>query len=188
MTAKRCVIDGCEKAPIARGWCPKHYQRWRIHGHPLGGGRQYKTPDEALSARTERRGDCLIWTGSKTDNGYGRFRVNDRTTIVHRYAWEKANGPIPDGMVVDHMCWNRACVNVEHLRVVTVAQNNANRSGPHPGSASGVRGVYPQRGRWLARVGKDGQYHYAGTFPTIAEAEVAAAALRTELFGEYAGR
>ena len=188
MTANRCVIDGCEKGAIARGWCPKHYQRWRAHGDPLGGGRQYKDPAEAFKARTRHDGECLIWTAAKTKNGYGQLVVPGGRSLAHRYAWERENGPIPAGMVLDHTCWNRACVNVAHLRVVTTAQNNANRAGPHTGSASGVRGVYPKGERWIARVGKAGRYYYAGTHPTIPEAEAAVNALRAELFGEHAGR
>src|SRR5699024_281803 len=75
MTANRCSIAGCEKDALARGWCPKHYQRWRAHGDPLGGGRQYKDPAEAFEARTRPDGECLIWTAAKTKNGYGQLVV-----------------------------------------------------------------------------------------------------------------
>lgn len=34
--SRRCEIDGCTKAKTARGWCPMHYERWRITGYPLG--------------------------------------------------------------------------------------------------------------------------------------------------------
>jgi hypothetical protein len=38
---------------------------------------------------------------------------------AHRYAWEQKHGPIPAGLVVDHRCRNRACINLDHLRIVT---------------------------------------------------------------------
>lgn len=46
-----------------------------------------------------------------------------KTVLVHCYVWERLVGPIPDGMVIDHQCRNRACCNIDHLRVVTPKQN-----------------------------------------------------------------
>jgi hypothetical protein len=43
--------------------------------------------------------------------------------MVHRYCWELEVGPIPDGMEIDHQCRNRACCNIDHLRVVTPKVN-----------------------------------------------------------------
>jgi hypothetical protein len=51
------------------------------------------------------------------------LRANKRWGCVHRYIWERQNGLIPDGMVIDHICRNRACCNVDHLRVVSRAVN-----------------------------------------------------------------
>lgn len=42
---------------------------------------------------------------------------------AHRAAWMLANGPVPEGMVLDHICRNRACINLDHLRVVTQQEN-----------------------------------------------------------------
>ena len=44
--------------------------------------------------------------------------------LAHRVAWEDARGPIPDGLTIDHLCRVRNCVNVEHLELVTIAENN----------------------------------------------------------------
>ncbi|MGH2838441.1 MAG: HNH endonuclease [Thermoleophilaceae bacterium] len=43
--------------------------------------------------------------------------------MAHRFFWEQAKGPVPDGLVLDHLCGNRACVNPEHLEVVTRGVN-----------------------------------------------------------------
>jgi hypothetical protein len=71
-------------------------------------------------ARTVSKGDCIEWVGPKNTKGYGRFRASaDRgSMLVHRWAWEQAHGPIPD-----HLCRNRACVNVAHLEAVSHRTN-----------------------------------------------------------------
>lgn len=68
-------------------------------------------------------GPCLVYIGASNGNGYGQFRYNDRNGYAHRYAWERVNGPIPQGMTIDHLCMNRACVRVEHLEVVSGVEN-----------------------------------------------------------------
>lgn len=69
---------------------------------------------------------CHVWLGAAQSKGYGS--VTDRqggTMLAHRAAWEQANGPIPEGMTVDHICRNKRCVNVEHMELVTAAENTA---------------------------------------------------------------
>ena len=49
--------------------------------------------------------------------------INSRETFAHRWTWEQANGPIPRGMVVMHICDNPPCVELSHLRLGTHAEN-----------------------------------------------------------------
>lgn len=64
---------------------------------------------------------CWIWGGVPTWDGYGRFGGND--TRAHRRAYELAIGPIPAGMVIDHLCEVRLCVNPVHLKATTQREN-----------------------------------------------------------------
>src|SRR5690625_144861 len=130
--AKKCAIPECERGGrIVRGWCRYHWQRWYRTGDPEAGPTTYSTPEESFDARTEWRGSCLIWTGATT-TGYGVIRVDGRNMLAHRFAWERARGPIPEGMRVDHRdhC-AKACVNVSHLRLATQTENGQNRRGPN---------------------------------------------------------
>ena len=109
--------------------------------------------------------------------------------MAHRYAWEREHGTIPDGVFIDHICQNPPCVNVEHLRLATIQENNFHRAGPTKGNKySGLRNVYPKNSGWMVRLKKYGKPHYFGTFNTIEEAAQVAAKAREKLFGEYAGK
>lgn len=71
---------------------------------------------------------CVVWVGALT-NGYGRFGHAGRVVYAHRWSYEQFVGPIPDGLVIDHLCRRPACVNPLHLRAVTQSQNlHADRS------------------------------------------------------------
>ena len=187
MNQGTCSIEDCDRAPAARGWCSKHYQRWTAHGDPLGGRRRYSSFEESYQARTEWRGDCLVWTGSVTGKGYGRFAFGGETRSVHRYAWEKANGPIPPGMQIDHICWNKLCSNVEHLRLASNSQNKAYLRGATARSLTGVRNVSLTKGRYQVCVQRGKDRRYGGSFATLEEAAAAAHELRREMFGEFMG-
>lgn len=71
---------------------------------------------------------CLLWTASKTPNGYGRFgyRTNGgkpQFFLAHRWFYERYVGPIPAGLQLDHLCRVRGCVRWDHLEPVTGREN-----------------------------------------------------------------
>lgn len=70
---------------------------------------------------------CWIFTGALNSSGYActSAGASGRTILAHRLAIIVRDGDIPDGMTVDHLCFTPACVNPEHLEVVSNAENRA---------------------------------------------------------------
>ena len=68
---------------------------------------------------------CRLWAGAIGSTGYGRVRGPDgKMAYAHRVAYELANGSVPAGLCLDHLCRQRSCCNPDHLEPVTVAENN----------------------------------------------------------------
>jgi hypothetical protein len=66
---------------------------------------------------------CWEWTGLRYRSGYGRFKHDRKDSQAHRISWWIANGPVPVGLELDHLCRNRLCVNPAHLEPVTHREN-----------------------------------------------------------------
>ena len=128
-----CSIDGCEKSASTRGWCHMHYWRWRTHGDPLrliGGGRRPVPIEDRFWAEVQRGGpdECWNWTGYVERGGYGVIAagssaVKAQRWKAHRLSYTLLVGEIPEGMTIDHLCFNTVCVNPSHLEVVTLSEN-----------------------------------------------------------------
>lgn len=123
-----CSVDGCERRSKARGWCSMHYQREKAAGlAPLRAStiaerfwEKVDFVDGPVPAYAPELGPCWLWIGSQNGWGYGQFRVESTRLIqAHAWAWIEANGPVPDGLELDHLCRVRNCVRPAHLEPVT---------------------------------------------------------------------
>lgn len=115
-----CSIDDCDRPRWARGWCSKHYGRWRKHGSPQALLRP-RPATERFWAKVigDDYTKCWTWTAKVDTHGYGHFDGR----MAHRFAYEHLIIEVPGDLVLDHLCRNRKCVNPWHLQPVTVRVN-----------------------------------------------------------------
>ena len=71
--------------------------------------------------------NCILATQKASQDGYVRTTIGGIKKYAHRLAYEHKNGSIEAGMTIDHICKTKNCINVEHLEVVTRAENTRRR-------------------------------------------------------------
>ena len=86
-------------------------------------------------SRVDKTGACWIFTGARTDRGYGVIPVARTSVRAHRVTYEHFVGPIPAGLVLDHLCRNTSCVNPDHLEAVTQRENVLRGNAPTAANA-----------------------------------------------------
>ncbi|MES2211457.1 MAG: HNH endonuclease signature motif containing protein [Chloroflexota bacterium] len=128
-----CTEGDCIRAAGRRGYCKAHYAR-AIRIGTIKVERE-RDPVKRLWSYVRKTRSCWLWTGTVTWRGYGQLYIYGRFQQAHRAVYEEVRGPIPDGLHLDHLCRNRACVRPDHLEPVTAGENLRRGFG-----ASGING------------------------------------------------
>ena len=148
-----------------------------------------RSAEERYLEKIDKNGPngCWIWTAGEDGKGYGRFWVNGATRYAHRVIYELLIGQIPRGVLLDHICHNRICVNPEHIRLCNSRENCRNRAITKR-NTSGFKGVRwdKQTGKWRAVIGAGRKYFNLGCFLTPEAAHEAYCEAAIRLHGEFA--
>jgi hypothetical protein len=149
-TAKNTIRErnGATKCRECHRDVDRRYQRAKVRGFPNGRPQLRPVAERFWEKVNKTTGkfyagtECWEWTGTRT-NGYGRFSLEGRGIYAHRFAYEMANGPLPEGLEPDHLCRNTACVRPEHLEAVTHRVNVRRGNAP---AATNARRTHCKRG------------------------------------------
>ncbi len=132
-----CSVVGCERPHSANGFCAMHNTRVWAGGVPGEVDALY-APDgmdllDRWWAKVDKDGPlptyapflgcCWCWLGKPNKLGYGAIQVDHRSRPAYRVGYELLVGPVPDGLVLDHLCRVPICVRPSHLEPVTQAEN-----------------------------------------------------------------
>lgn len=132
---RACSVPGCNgnahgSRHGSKGYCSKHYQKFRAHGNPLGVRTEDGEPmrfylNVALCHESD---DCLLWPYSKDRGGYGCLYKDGRVQGTHRVLCIDAHGepPTPEHEAA-HSCGNSLCCNPKHLSWKTPLENSSDK-------------------------------------------------------------
>lgn len=114
--------------------------------------------EERFWPKVEKTDGCWNWMACKNHAGYGTVKYKGQSRLAHRLCYELLIGPIPAGLVLDHLCRNPACVNPAHLDPVTHQVNMSRgsfgtRTHCHKGHPFDAENTYrdPNRNRRVCR-------------------------------------
>ena len=127
-TQRVCSLPECDRPYHGNGYCGMHNARRQRTGDPRKISRTTTVDSFWKRVNKSGPGGCWIWTGYIHKTGYGGLAttlplIAGGSRLAHRASYELHRGDIPKGTHLDHLCRVRACVNPEHLEVVTPKVN-----------------------------------------------------------------
>lgn len=194
---RTCSVEGCENKHKAKGYCRKHYDQFKKHGHILE--KTYRDLNEIIeyedyaeiiicNIRCEEVARAIIdlecIDAIKDYNWHIHndvYIINNQVGFLHRFIMN-----CPDDMVIDHINRNPLDNRRENLRICTQQQNTMNSS-TRCDNTSGIPGVfwYKSRNKWMAYITINGKRKHLGYFKTKEGAVEARRQAEIEYFGEY---
>jgi len=123
--------------------------------------RKLISADDILDWSKPGRGGCWRWLGSLHNDGYAAWNVGGRQVKVHRASYLLNVGPIPKNRFVVHTCGNRACINPDHLELVThkgLYQHNLEHGHVARGERNGFASLDAKKVRRIRQLARTGKY------------------------------
>lgn len=115
MTLSFCACGCGERVKDKRS---KYLRNHHNRNRPLIVGLDYEVVD------TGYKTPCHLWLKCLSELGYARLSRGGETALIgHVYVWTQANGPVPEGLELDHLCSVRRCIREDHLEPITHAEN-----------------------------------------------------------------
>lgn len=113
-----CLVAECDRPATSLGLCSMHRRRQKRTGRL-----DLPSLEERFFSHVTEGGRGCWEFDNLTPTGYGYFVIDKVPTAAHRWSYEYLVSPIPDGLDLDHLCRNRACVNPWHVEPVTPRVN-----------------------------------------------------------------
>ena len=171
----------CPNRVVSLGYCSKHYTRYRKYGDTnVVKVQGIPATDPILRFESKYLVDevtgCWMWTGAANGNGWPTISLKGKAVMAHRFSYETYVGPIPSGHSVTRSCNHEACVNPEHLTLISndpierFWRGVKKESGPdgcwvwqHQGFVFRVVGKphSPRRFAWTLEKGEAGEFLYS---------------------------
>jgi hypothetical protein len=125
--------------------------------------------------------------GTMRKDGYIGVFLYGKYLFAHRIIWEMHNGPIPEGLVIDHIDTVRDNNRIDNLRVCTFQENHFNRN-KGSNNKSGYKGVswHKQKQKWVAQITIEGRSKFLGFFVDPVKAHEKYCEFAILHYGEYA--
>lgn len=150
MTKPICPFPECNRPVHAGGLCTGHYGQFKKGKELRPLQPRGLTVEQRFWAKVDKQPvGCWVWVGASNGHGYGKFYLDGKVVGAHRVSYELARGPIPEGLVIDHLCRNRACVKPDHLEPVTTQVNIVRGIGPGLAKLQNIDQTYCKHGHEL---------------------------------------